>query len=142
MKVLIPVDGSECSRNTLEWACQTLDKGNTEFYILHVIPRGIPELVTEEFQVEDALKIINAAETFMREHGAKVARYEYMEGDPVKSICEYAEAQDVDQVLMGSHGRTGLSKILLGSTSTGVMETCHKPVFIYKNIGCRKGAKV
>lgn len=142
MKVLIPVDGSECSKNTLEWACKTLDKNNTEFYILHVIPRGIPELVTEEFQVEDALKIINGAEAFVRGQGGKVAKYEYMEGDPIKAICDYADSEAVDQVLMGSHGRTGLSKILLGSISTGVMEQCRKPVFIYKNIACREGAKV
>lgn len=134
MKVLIPIDGSECSTATLQWAANTLDKAVTEFHLLHVIPRGIPELVTEEYQIEDALTLLHEAEATLKAAGCRVGGHEYTEGDPVHEICDHADAIGADQVLMGSHGRTGLAKILLGSISSGVLEHCRRPVFIFKNV--------
>ncbi|MBX2861564.1 MAG: universal stress protein [Vampirovibrio sp.] len=133
MKVLIPIDGSKCSQNTLAWAAQSLNKEQTQFVLIHIIPSGIPELVTEVYQVEDALKVLDDARTYLTAQGLNVLATEYLEGDPVESICRMAEDLNVDQVLMGSHGRSGLIKMLLGSVSSGVMEKCKKPVFIYRN---------
>ncbi|MBK8190849.1 MAG: universal stress protein [Vampirovibrionales bacterium] len=141
MKVLIPVDGSECSNATLAWAAQTLDKATAELHLFYVIPRGIPELVTEEYQVEDAITVLHHAQATLKAAGCHVGSHEYAEGDPVQEICDYADAIEADQVLMGSHGRSGLARILLGSVSSGVMEHCRRPVFIYKNVKPASSAK-
>ena len=119
---------------TLEWACQTLDKQSTEFYLVHVIPSGIPELVTETYQVKDALTMLDQAKERIKQCGGNIVKAEYLEGDPVEGICQYANDENVDQVLMGSHGRTGLMKMLLGSVSSGVLEHCDRQVFIFKNL--------
>ncbi len=132
IKVLLPVDGSPESYSSLELASQILDKQHTRFFLLHVISKVFPELFTEEYQVEDAVKLLKQSKTFLEDRGCDVERAEYVLGDPVDSICRYADEMDVDQILMGSHGASGILKTLLGSVSAGVMEHASKPVFIFR----------
>ncbi len=134
MKVLIPVDGSDTSLRTLAWACDLLDTSSTEFHLLHVVPKEVPELVTPTYEIEDALAMLKKAEAMIKENGGKVGSAKYIEGSPVPSICDYAKEISADQILMGSHGRSGLLKVLLGSVSSGVLEHSETPVFIYKNL--------
>ncbi len=134
MKVLIPIDGSDTSLRTLAWACELLNTSSTEFHLLHVIPREIPELVTPTYEIEDTLKMLKKAEAMISENGGQLGSSKYIEGSPVPSICDYAKEINADQILMGSHGRSGLLKVLLGSVSSGVLEKSETPVFIYKNL--------
>ncbi len=134
MKVLIPIDGSDTSLRTLSWACELLDTSSTEFHLLHVVPKEVPELVTPTYEIEDTLKMLKEAEKMVAGNGGKVGSAKYIEGEPVHSICAYAKEINVDQILMGSHGRSGLMKVLLGSVSSGVLEKSETPVFIYKNL--------
>lgn len=135
MKVLLPIDGSLCSNKLIQWAASTLNPETTEFYLVTIIPQGAPELVVEQYQVEEAVKMLKEAASKVEELGGKVAKTEYVEGDPVESICKYATDITADQVMISSHGRTGLAKLLLGSVSTGVLENCPVPVIVYKNMG-------
>jgi nucleotide-binding universal stress UspA family protein len=50
----------------------------------------------------------------------------------VKEIVEYAEKQDVDLIVIGTRGMSGLKRILLGSTSSGVVTYAHCPVLVVK----------
>ena len=125
MKVLLPVDGSENSRETLAWASTQLCK-DVEFYLLTVIS----EPMVAEYKVEDAKHVLDEARAALEASGCRVEKSEYITGDPVKSICKAADDFGVDQVLMGSHGRSGLARMLLGSVSEGVLEHCSKPVII------------
>ncbi len=129
-KVLIPTDGSDCSKATLNWAIKTLDKANTEYHLLAVIT----DPMIAEYEVEDAKKIMAEYKSTLEASGCTVADMEYVMGDPAESICNYAKKQKMDQVLMGSHGRTGLAKVFLGSVSSAVMERCEVPVFLYRNV--------
>ncbi|MBX0285847.1 universal stress protein [Haloarcula salinisoli] len=51
-----------------------------------------------------------------------------LSGDPYKRIREYAEDHDVDLVVMGTHGRTGVDRYLLGSVTEKVVRTADQPV--------------
>lgn len=133
MKVLIPVDGSAPSQNTVAWASSVFNPQHTQYYLLVVVPKTIPELSTEEYEIEDALRVLNTYTATITKNGGTVAKAEYIIGDPAQAICQYADELQVDQILMGSHGRTGLSKLLLGSVSTAVFEHAKQPVFIYRN---------
>lgn len=128
MKVLIPVDGSESAQAMLEWASRMLNKSDASIYLLTVIS----DAMTAEYKLEEALQVLDAAKSQMEAQGATVAKSEYMTGDPVERICQYADDENVDQILLGSHGRSGLAKVLLGSVSEGVLERCGRPVFIYR----------
>ena len=138
MKVLIPIDGSDCSRDTIQWAINTLNKDQTEYYLLSVIA----DPMIAEYEIEDANKFLDEARGELESANCKVEKAEYLMGTPAETICNYADEMDVDQVLIGSHGRTGLAKVFLGSVSTAVLEHCHKPVFLYRNVERKPGEKV
>lgn len=129
MKVLIPLDGSECSKSTLAWAAETLDK-NTVYFLLSVVP----DPMIAEYEIKDAGQYLHEGRDVLEKAGCKVEKTEYVMGDPAEMICRYADDIGVDQVLMGSHGRSGLAKVFLGSVSATVMERCSKPVFVHRNI--------
>jgi nucleotide-binding universal stress UspA family protein len=131
MKVLIPLDGSDCSKATLEWATNTLDK-NTQYYLVSVV--ADPTHMIVEYEIQDANRYLTEGHEILKNAGCKVEKTEYVIGDAVEMICRYADEENVDQVLMGSHGRTGIAKVFLGSVSSAVLEHCNKPVFLYRNI--------
>ena len=53
-------------------------------------------------------------------------------GDPGREIAAFAESQHADLIVMPSHGRTGLSRILIGSVAERVVRLAHCPVLILK----------
>lgn len=133
MRTLLPVDGSECSEKTLRWVMETFDKRNTEYYLLFVIP-VLPDLNTVEYDIMDATTMLKRLKAEMERSGCNVARAEYVLGDIVDQICRYADEIEANQIVIGSHGRTGLSKLLLGSVSIRVLERCPCNVTVYRNV--------
>jgi nucleotide-binding universal stress UspA family protein len=133
MKVLLPIDGSDCSNQTLQWAAETFPATETQYYLLFVIP-VLPDLNTVEFDIMEAADVLRHAKSTLEAKGRKVIKAEYILGDIVDQICRYADAIEADQIVMGSHGRSGLAKFLMGSTSTRVLEHSHRPVTIHRNI--------
>lgn len=134
--LLVPIDGSEASNATLDWAANTLNKTNTRFHLLTVI-KILPELPSDENDVERATEILSQAKARLEAEGCSVASHQFTKGDPAEEICRYAHDHQaefsIQQVLIGSHGRTGFNKLLLGSVSSSVLEHCEIPVFIYRN---------
>jgi nucleotide-binding universal stress UspA family protein len=133
MKLLLPIDGSSCSMKTIEWAAGTFSKAQTEYYLLMVIS-VIPDMIKVEYDVIDATKALHTAKEELERLGCTVAKIAYVFGDTVDRICEYADEIQADQVILGSHGKTGLAKILMGSTSIAVMERCKHPVILHCNV--------
>ncbi len=54
-------------------------------------------------------------------------------GDPVKELCKLAEASNIDLIVVGSHGRTGLRGMLLGSVAQGIIRSATVPVITIKS---------
>lgn len=133
MKILLPFDGSDCAAKTLEWASETFNKDNTIYYLLFVIP-VLSDLNTTEYDIMDATAILKKAKGALEDAGCRVAQADYTLGEAVDQICRYAEEMDVDQVVIGSHGRTGLARILMGSISIRVLEHCHRPITVHRNV--------
>lgn len=133
MKILLPVDGSECARETLEWVSQMFDKKRTQYYLVNVIS-VVPQLSTQDYETEDAITILKHAKSQLDAIGCSVIATDYLFGDEVDQICSYAEELNVDQVVIGSHGRKGFSKLLLGSVGVGVLQNCKRPVIVYRNV--------
>lgn len=133
MKILLPIDGSECAQKTLEWAAKTFNPQQTEYYLLEVIAIT-PDMIQVEYDVTDATKALNKAKKQMEEAGCKVAKIAYIFGDVVERISDYADEIEADQIVIGSHGRTGLGKLFMGSVSIALMERSKYPVTIYRNV--------
>ena len=133
MKVLLPIDGSDCSNQTILWSAETFSKENTKYYLLFVIP-VLPDLNTVEFDIVEASAMLRRAKSLLEHANCQVERAEYVLGDTVDQICRYADNIDADQIVIGSHGRTGLAKLLMGSTSIKVLEHSHRPVTVHRNV--------
>lgn len=133
MKILLPIDGSDCANQTLEWAAETFEKAQARYYLLFVIP-VMPDLNTVEYDIMEANTMLRRSRDMLERAGCRVAGSDYALGDVVDQISHYADEIQADQIVIGSHGRTGLSKLLMGSTSIKVLEHSHRPVTIHRNI--------
>jgi nucleotide-binding universal stress UspA family protein len=137
MKVLIPVDGSDLALDTIKTAASLLDKQSAEVYLFTVmvpvtaeVPWGF-YLATEE---EGANTILNKAERVAKEAGLTVVQTgTELEQDPAFGICNYADAQGVNLIVIGSHGFQGVTKALIGSVSEAVFKKARQPVMIIRH---------
>lgn len=135
MKILMPIDGSECSRDTVRWATEFFSKQDhtqLKFFLVHVVEL-IPEIPVSDYELEEAIKMLNEAKQILTERGFTVAGSQYVVERPARAICTYADEIGADQIIMGSHGRKGMAKFLVGSVSTEVSELAKQPVLIYNN---------
>jgi nucleotide-binding universal stress UspA family protein len=137
MKILLPIDGSDCSFSTLCWAAETFDKASTEYYLLFVaapLPTTVGLDITQatEYDLECSNEVLLKFKKELEDRGCRVERAEPVTGDPADEICRYASIFGADQIVMGSHGRTGFNKLILGSVSIKVMEHCGCPVTIHR----------
>ena len=144
-KILSPLDGSEPSDHALTYAMNQASKFNAELIILSVIEptsallygdEAYPSLNIAEY--EDAMEkshkevLIRAKERVKKTHPKMKTRTILAKGHVANNIMEVAKKEDVDLIVMGSRGLTGLSGWLLGSTSRHVVEHCKKPILIVK----------
>jgi len=141
MKILLPIDGSDYSNATLKWAAKILDKQNTELYLLSVIETvplaaALPPVgVSYENEKRATVNILKAGRTLLEDCGFCVKEaYDVLSDDSAFSICEYADKKEVDQIIIGSQGKTGLDSIWMGNVSQKVFRDANQPVLLINNI--------
>ncbi|WP_290818479.1 universal stress protein [Halovivax sp.] len=125
-RVLVPFDDSEPARTALEEACSLFS--DAELVVLHVLDASdagsaIDGAGTEDLQVaEDELAegLFADAHEIAAECGRTIET-RVVRGQPAREIRRFAVDRDVDHVVMGSHGRSGLSRILVGSVAEEVI---------------------
>lgn len=138
-KILVPVDFSPMSKEILRAAIEIGKHRDAEVCALYVM-RGSEHIAyyAGEFsgavgmeRVDEESKIL--AETRLRNilnelaAGPKVHSRLVM-GDPVSEIIQYAEAEDIDLIVMATRGRRGLSRLLMGSVTEQVVRCAPCPV--------------
>jgi nucleotide-binding universal stress UspA family protein len=87
---------------------------------------------------EDATDVLDAAADHVRDADVDVDT-EIEVGRPANTIVGYAEDHDVDHVVMGSHGRSGVTRILLGSVAEAVIRRSSVPVTVARGQGAVSG---
>ncbi len=133
-RILLPVDGSECSKKTAEYVGKLFPSPDFDFIVLNVISINQGVRLNHQAYENIATEVLDDIKNILTGSGHPSVRAEYRYGDPVKTICEFADTEDVDKIIMGTHGHTGLKKFILGSVAEGILEHANKPVLIYKNI--------
>jgi nucleotide-binding universal stress UspA family protein len=124
MKVLLATDGSKFSEAATEAIISQCQPQGTEVRVLNVVdlPLLIPTLYAAEFR-EESLKhgeeLVRQAERPLAKAGYKVETA-VEEGDPKSRIVEDAAAWHADLIVLGSHGRKGIDRFLMGSVSEAV----------------------
>jgi nucleotide-binding universal stress UspA family protein len=138
-RILVAVDGSELSLQALDAAIELSKSVDASIEVLYVVDiaraamltYGNPEYVTGCLGAlhEEGESALQAATQRAASVGATID-VKLLEGNPVEEILERASRSDVRWIVMGSHGRTGLSRILVGSVAEGVLRRSPVPVMI------------
>jgi nucleotide-binding universal stress UspA family protein len=129
-RILIPTDFSGPSDRALQVACALARDHGAELVILHAVPAAAviygppPEEYLEHLREE--LKRLGAADPKTR------VVHELVEGDPARAILRAAREAGCDLIVMGTHGRTGLDRLLMGSVAEEVVRNAPCPVLAVK----------
>ncbi|ELY44589.1 universal stress protein [Natronorubrum sulfidifaciens] len=138
MNVLVPVDESDPAREAVEHAVTTYP--DATITALHVINPSMAMYRGEmaynyerlmELEEEEAETLFETIEQIGAEHDASITT-ELMVGTPARSIVSFATDNDVDQIVLGSHGRSGMSRVLLGSVAEQVVRRATVPVTVVR----------
>ena len=141
--VLHPTDFSENSEFAFRVACALARDYNARLILLHVIPpptmiyAGGPIPAETWPSTEEAQEKLRQLEG--RAHKVRVES-QVLEGDPVDMILRAAEETGSDVIVMGTHGRTGLGRLLLGSVAESVIRKAPCPVLSAKPVPARQKA--
>lgn len=131
--ILHPTDFSEVSKNAFRLACCLAHDYRAPLYVLHV---GTPFEAFENeklFESHSAQYLAQAWEKLgeLKHPGVEVHRF-IEEGNPAEQILRFASSLHCDYIVMGSHGRTGLNRLLLGSVAEQVVRGAACQVLIVK----------
>lgn len=135
--VLVPIDGSEQADRALAYAYEEFP--GSRITLLHVInpsragygaQAGLPSFSEEWYEeAEAAAEALFEAARAEAPEGATVET-DVEVGQPARTIVEYADEHDVEAIVIGSHGRKGLSRVLLGSVAEAVVRRAAVPVTV------------
>ncbi len=142
--ILVPTDGSEAARAAVDQAADIAAKYDARLHALYVIDIGATNVTLGTEQVErlkqgklDEMPELKAraedATGYVTDvaaaHGVEVEE-QILVGYPVRAIRRFVGDHDIDLIVMGSHGRSGLSRVVLGSVSEKVLRQTHLPVLV------------
>lgn len=134
------MDGSPQSADALKYALREFaDDDITVLHVINPIEAGYGGTVTTpgsseewyEAESEAAEGLFESAQELADEYGVTLTTA-VETGPPARTVVEYAEENDVDQVVVGSHGRTGVSRLLLGSVAETIVRRSPVPVTIVR----------
>ncbi len=149
MNILFCVDGSEESKRALRLAAPFFKKRDFKITLFNVLPeiresykhyekfieeeiKEVKKVFKKEDEEDHELEVINEAEEILKEFGIK-AKKKHRHGDAVEGILQEIEEGDYELVVLGSHGYTGIKKVLMGSVSSKIMEKSPISVLIVKS---------
>ena len=131
-RILLPTDGSDANGRAVEQGVGLARETGAGLHVLFVLEDVPYAPETMDDAVEGQLREIGEAAMEEIEERAEAAGVdlvtEMREGVPHETILEYAEEADVDAVVMGTHGRSGLDRYLLGSVTERVVRAAEVPV--------------
>ena len=139
-KIIVPLDGSDWSFRAAKYAIKIAKMANAEIIFMHAVvnppygdPRSAGIMITAYIKEAEELAELwylkagnmasNAGVKFMAETILDVA-------SAADSIVNYAESKKADLIVIGTKGRTGLKRLLLGSVASGVVTHARCPVLV------------
>lgn len=142
-KILVPTDFSKHSDNALRYGMAFAEKFNAEIHLLHVVQDlsvFIPDAVTVTPlvtpPVDQLLASVRAAlENLIKTHHLEKFKVQShaVEGTPFYEIIRVAKEKDVDLIIMGTHGHSGLVHVLMGSVAEKVVRKAPCPVLTVRD---------
>lgn len=138
--LLVPIDFSPCAERALDYACDLAGELGATIHVVNAIGTTLPELsVALTDQMIASLRQSNAAALDKllapRRARARVGEVTVVDDDARDAILKAAEAVHADLIVMGTHGRRGLSRMLLGSVAEEIIRRAACPVLTVRPEG-------
>jgi nucleotide-binding universal stress UspA family protein len=142
-KIAVPLDGSACSEEALDVALELAQKESAELAICSIVdplvvsgttppsPAISQMLAAREIE---SRRMVEAAVNKARSAGVK-AEGETHFGLPLDEILRFVKRQRADAIVIGTHGRSGLKRLFLGSVAESVLRAAPCPVVVVRE-GC------
>lgn len=148
-RILVPIDGSKCSMEAAKYAIDLAEKYHSELIVVHMVyylsshdysnliglatPNSIQLLLDNakkhtESWFETITRVAREKNPTLKIKTDVVSAISSIHGE----IINYAENKKVGLIVIGSRGKTGIKKMLMGSTASGVVTYAHCPVLVVK----------
>lgn len=141
-RILVPIDGSATSERALDEAIRFAQQQNAQVEVIHVLEdvwyfdnedylnyaeliqsmRGIGEKILEQAQKKLQQADVAAEIKLLETQGERIASV----------IATEAKNSLTDLIIIGTHGRSGFSRMLMGSIAEGVVRTAHVPILLIR----------
>ena len=136
-KIMVPTDNSEDSAEAFRIALDFAEKDGSVILVLHVV--HVAHLTDGSWQKSDHTDEINLVEEgwkkteeFVGKHKgdrtAVAVEVEVREGEPVEEILRAVEEEEIDLIVIGTHGKKGLTHTLMGSVAEKIVRHASCPV--------------
>ena len=141
-RILCPIDHSDCSKEALKYAVSFAMKEEAKLLLLHIIDirsfneelDAISKQIPDEETFEQLrVKLLDCIPEAIRDDMDVEAIV--IQGIPFVEIISTAKEKEIDMIVIGSHGRTGISHMMLGSVSEKVVRKAPCPVLTVRQPG-------
>jgi nucleotide-binding universal stress UspA family protein len=138
-RILFPIDLTESSERLVPHVTTVVNQFNAQLHVLYVVRIFqyftniyVPNPSIDLFETELVEGAHKKMAEFMRTHFNQYsnAHSEVILGDPSDAILNYNQEHDIDMVIMGTHGRKGLDRVIFGSVAERVIKWARIPVLV------------
>jgi nucleotide-binding universal stress UspA family protein len=133
-KILFPTDFSHTGDAALEYATSLAENWGAKLFIVHVeehpLAYGGGEMYygVLEPDTEALRKMLEAVVP----KGKVAYEHHLLMGEPAQAVVDFAREKDVDLIVLGTHGRSGLTRLVMGSVAEAIVRSAHCPVLTVK----------
>ena len=135
-KILVPVDFSDLSYQAVETAIE-MNGGCENITVLYVVERtqatDIASRYVDDIDDQHAQHALKSIRKQFPADKFKGIAVNTIIGEPAHTIAEFAESNKFDLIVLPSHGRTGLKRLLIGSVAERVVRLAHCPVLVMRS---------
>ena len=137
-RILVPLDGSALAEAVLPRVTELAKSIGAEVLLLRV---AIAHVFPGVDPTEEEVRVVRGAEEYVEAMAGKLAekgipvRAAVRYGKPAAEIIEHIAANEVDLVAMSTHGRSGLSRLVMGSVAEEVVRNAEVPVLLWRASG-------
>jgi nucleotide-binding universal stress UspA family protein len=136
-KILIATDGSEKNRDAVKEGVKIASACNSIVYLVYVIDTGTISAVPTDVAGGSMYQVLEEeGKRAMENAGGLVgdlnAECLLLAGKPAPEIIRFAEENGVDLIVIGTKGKTGIERLLLGSVAENIIRSAHCPVLVVK----------
>lgn len=137
-KILVPTDFSEFSKCAVRYGCELARRFSSELHLLHVVEDIYPLVPEPGIMLPAAADYFAGLKQSAEQELARFPPEDWgsglhieravITGSPFVEIIRYARDKDIDMIVVGTHGRTGLAHVLMGSVAERVVRKSPCPV--------------